>query len=218
MYTDEMDVELKERDTIPPVVVLTSVTITNQTNYQLTYTVDGVQSVENIVLLEGGNSINRCFQDAEQNETCVNWVITLDIVAPVITITSPIGTDIGSESVFLTGTASDASGIASLTVNGQAVTLTPEYYFSTSVSLTPGTNHISLIATDVSGNHSEIILDLVYRPGDANEDGLRNAKDGQILANQLLGVAPQTSSADVDGNGLLNDADLTQFVNLYLSS
>lgn len=69
-------------DTTPPDVVLTSPVLTNFPNYTLTYTVDGVPFSENLLLVEGANTITRTFTDAAGNRTDVNWTITLDSTAP----------------------------------------------------------------------------------------------------------------------------------------
>jgi|GEM_PF-3174423 len=76
-------------DTIPPVVVLTSPTLTKQPAYMLTYTVDGAVRSESVTLHEGANSIDRTTTDVAGNQTVSNWTITLDTIPPVVVLTSP---------------------------------------------------------------------------------------------------------------------------------
>ena len=66
---------------------------------------------------------------------------------PSLQITSPAnGAATHSSTISVTGTASDSLGLSSVTVDGSAVTVTAGA-FSTSVSLTPGSNTITAVAT-----------------------------------------------------------------------
>ncbi len=75
--------------------------------------------------------------------------------APALDITSPKdGATIAAASVTVTGTAHDSGGIASLTVDGHAVKVNDNGSWSTTVSLSKGSNEIDAVAKDDTGNTS----------------------------------------------------------------
>jgi hypothetical protein len=84
-----------------------------------------------------------------------------DTAAPVVTLGVAEGAVIGTSPFTLTGTGTDASGVASLQVNGAAVTPGAGGAFSTPVTLTPGPNAITVMATDCEGNPSRITRNVV---------------------------------------------------------
>ena len=72
--------------------------------------------------------------------------------APTLTIASPAsGTTVSSPSVTVSGTATDTGALASLTVNGNAVSVGAGGTWSTNVTLSPGTHTITAVATDQAG-------------------------------------------------------------------
>jgi hypothetical protein len=81
-----------------------------------------------------------------------------DTTVPSLTIQQPqdqITCD--TDSIVVTGTATDAgAGVASLAVNGQAVSMSPDGAFSTDVPLVEGANTIAVICTDNAGNVTQI--------------------------------------------------------------
>ena len=66
------------RDTAPPVVQLTSPTLSNNPSYLLTYTVDENPNSETIPLAVGDNTINKTIADDAGNETQANWLVRLE--------------------------------------------------------------------------------------------------------------------------------------------
>ncbi|BCS55760.1 hypothetical protein GSbR_03640 [Geobacter sp. SVR] len=89
---------------------------------------------------------------------------TVDNIAPTLTVTTLAdGTITSNNTLTITGTASDANGIQSLTVNGSAVT--PDAVsgaFNTAVPLTSGANTITVIATDSAGNQTTDSRSTIY--------------------------------------------------------
>jgi RHS repeat-associated protein len=79
-----------------------------------------------------------------------------DDVPPVVTISSPAdGIFFNSQSITVTGSASDSiSDVSSLSINGAVVPLRNDT-FSTPVSLTEGANSITVVATDAAGNTAQ---------------------------------------------------------------
>jgi hypothetical protein len=79
-------------DITPPVIVVTSSvpTLTNQSTLIIDYTSDGVQKSKTFNLVEGANHLIITETDQANNTSEVSFDITLDTVAPVITITSTV--------------------------------------------------------------------------------------------------------------------------------
>ena len=86
-----------------------------------------------------------------------------DTTPPALTITSPAnGTTVSTSEITVAGTASDESGIASVTVNGILATGTTSW--STEVTLTEDVNTITVVATDTVGNIANETTVITYTP------------------------------------------------------
>ena len=103
-------------------------------------------------------------------DTNGDWVLvlenTLDTTPPNLTIAQPADFQRFSNSTInVTGTASDASGITGVTVNGAAATLAGSNW-SEQVTLSPGTNLLTVIATDASAgaNTATSTVHAIYQP------------------------------------------------------
>jgi hypothetical protein len=78
-----------------------------------------------------------------------------DTTPPSVAITSPAdNSSTASASVNVSGTASDASGIQSVTVNGNAASISGGNWSYSGLSLACGPNTITAVATDASSNHN----------------------------------------------------------------
>src|ERR1041384_1105296 len=74
---------------------------------------------------------------------------------PVITINKPQAAEVFANSpIEVNGTVTDISGVTSLKVNGAATPVVNDA-FSTQVTLNPGSNQITVMATDFEGNSSQ---------------------------------------------------------------
>ncbi|MBI3291791.1 MAG: hypothetical protein HYZ73_03140 [Elusimicrobia bacterium] len=120
-------------DSVTPVVALTSPILTRQADYTLSYSIDGGTQSEAVTLTEGANTLARSFSDTAGNKTDVSWTITLDSIAPVLTLTSPTLTR-------------QADYTLSYSVDG--VTQTE------AVTLTEGANTLARSFSDAAGNSS----------------------------------------------------------------
>jgi len=85
------------------------------------------------------------------------YVPPTDITPPIIMLTSPhvtrgIKVMAREESLTVTGTATDDSGVAKVTVNGQPTALDATGNFSTEILLKIGENRITVAATDIQRN------------------------------------------------------------------
>ena len=76
-----------------------------------------------------------------------------DVTFPTLNVTSPLPNEsVGSPTVLLQGTASDANGIREIRVNDLPIAGTTN--FSATLPLTPGTNRFLLSAIDLSANRN----------------------------------------------------------------
>jgi Glucodextranase, domain B len=90
---------------------------------------------------------------------------TLAGFAPSLAIASPAnGSSSTSAGVTVSGTASDDAGIASLTVNGHAVSVQSDGSWSAPVTLAPGANTVTAVATDADGITTQRQITITYTP------------------------------------------------------
>lgn len=93
---------------------------------------------------------------AEVNATLEEGLLTIelpDLDPPELTISSPIDqSEIAGGTVLVSGIASDPSGILSVSVNGNPVSVSSSGAFQTTVPLVIGSNLIQITATDTMGN------------------------------------------------------------------
>jgi hypothetical protein len=111
----------------------------------------------NVTLVAGTNTITTVATDNAGNPTTIIRSVTVDTVAPVLTVTAPVvGLVTGNATLAVTGTATDpGSGINTLTVNGLSVPVVAGA-FSTNVTLVAGSNTITVVATDNAGNPATV--------------------------------------------------------------
>jgi hypothetical protein len=85
--------------------------------------------------------------------------------SPSIAITSPVdGSHSSSPTITVTGTASDGAGIASVQVNGQNVSVGGDESWSRQMTLSPGANQVTAVATDVDGLTAQRQITVTYTP------------------------------------------------------
>jgi Glucodextranase, domain B len=84
---------------------------------------------------------------------------------PSVTIATPGAEAATSQPrVVVSGTAADANGLSSLTVDGQAVSVGPDGAWTATVPLSQGANTITAIATNAFGNTAEAQTLATYTP------------------------------------------------------
>jgi glucodextranase-like protein/Big-like domain-containing protein len=117
-------------------------------------------------LAEGAHTIEVFLADNSANEAHATFHFATDTLAPVVKITSPPdGSTVAGSSVAVTGTVTDASPIASATINGQPLALTGGA-FTTTVNLAAGPNPITVEATDAAGHVGRAMVTVTLQ-GDA---------------------------------------------------
>jgi len=155
-------------DDVPPALTLTSPTtgLTNQsavvvsgtTEPGATVTVDGTAVsvgvagafTTTLTLADGAHTIVVNATDAAGNRAAVSVQVTVDTTAPSLAITSPTtGASVSTPDILVTGTAEAGSTVV---VDGYAVALSGGGTFSIELPLSPGTNTITVTATDPAGN------------------------------------------------------------------
>jgi len=112
-----------------------------------------------IPVAAGVNTITVTVTDTAGNTGTAVITVTQDLTPPAVTITGPTALptfSTASPSVTLSGTASDAVGLASVTwtntSSGGSGTATGTTAWSAAVPLTPGSNTVVVTATDTAGN------------------------------------------------------------------
>jgi hypothetical protein len=102
---------------------------------------------------DGAKTITATATDTTNKSTSASVQITLDTTAPVLTIDSPVsGAVVANPILAISGTVSDAlTGIAGVTCNGAPATIITGTV-TCSVTLTEGSNSVTIVATDNAGN------------------------------------------------------------------
>jgi hypothetical protein len=135
------------RGTVADDAGISGVTINNQPA-----ALSGNEFAADIALVEGANNINIVATDVAGRQASVAITTVLDTVAPTLTITSPpAGARTTQNSVDVAGEASDANGIASISINGNPISLV-DNRFTQATALQAGDNAITVVATDLAGN------------------------------------------------------------------
>jgi hypothetical protein len=147
------------------------------------------------------------------NQSWVNLTATTQTPTPIITtltIASPAnGTTTHAPTITVTGTASDASDIASVTVNGLPATGTTSW--NAEITLTEGENTITVVATDTSGNTATETVTVHYEPlrGDLNRDGILTSADAAIALMIAAGGSASCDPATLDAADVNRDGKVT---------
>ena len=92
--------------------------------------------------------------------------VTLPVAtAPALSVsTLADGSYTNQATLNVSGTATDADGIQSVTVNGQAATVNADGSFSTALTLVAGSNTITVVATDATGTEATDSRSVTYDP------------------------------------------------------
>src|SRR5262249_38325168 len=132
----------------------------NKSNPTVTFTcadtisgVDFCQEPITVIAETSGQEIVGTAIDKAGNVATTSVTVKLDRTPTSLSLTSPANlTRSFVQQITLSGTASDGlSGLAGVSCNGIPAALTGNS-FSCSVTLTPGTSPVNVIATDVAGN------------------------------------------------------------------
>lgn len=132
--------------------ITTNITSTKTTNgYTFSYTASS--------LSDGDHTVAFGVSDLDGNAATLSAkTFTVDTVPPTLVISSPsddIHTNVST--VTVSGTTNDeTSSPVTITINGTAVTVGSDGTFSKTVTLTEGTNTITIVATDSAGKTTTV--------------------------------------------------------------
>jgi len=130
-----------------------------------------------------------------------------DITGPELTVAEPTENQvITTATTNVTGTIDDDSVVTSVKVNGSNATINNNNYSLNDFPLTPGTNSINIIATDIFGNTSTVIR-TVTRSDGSNQAPVVDAGNNQSI------TLPNSASL----NGNITDDGLPQPTNLSIT-
>ena len=121
---------------------------------------DGGRFSLDLPLEEGRNELTVIATDLIGGEGVLRTEVILDTEPPVISVTAPLsGESTNADQVRIQGEITDASGISSVEVEGASVSLDGDL-LETVVSLEPGSQTLSIDATDLAGNSRRETLDV----------------------------------------------------------
>ncbi len=165
-------------DTTPPTLTITSPadgSYSRTPSIQVTGTIGGTVAAvtvggqpaslaqggftASVTLVQGANVLVAVATDAAGNQASATALVTLDTTPPTLTLTTPSPGQLTNQpQVQVAGSATDDSGIATLTVGGQPVTLAASGKFSTLVPVGEGVSSIEVDAVDLAGNQQTVVV------------------------------------------------------------
>lgn len=188
-------------------------------NNTLTYTATG--------LGQGSHSFYVVATDNDGNtRTGSTRQFYVDTADPSLSVTSPTNNlATASNTVTVSGTASDTVGLKSVTVNGTTVTVSSSGSFSKSVSLSAGSNTITVVATDNAGRTTVITRTVIYDTV-APSLTVTSPKNGTITKEDQILVSGTASdsqsgikSVTINGNAVtLSDGEFSAYISLEKGS
>lgn len=160
-------------------------------------------------LSEGEQTITYEAVDGSGQTASTTRTVTLDTAAPSLTVTSPTdGAIVTNPSLTVTGTVSDTtSGIASVTVNGEAATVSGTS-FSKVLTLTEGTHTITVIVTDRAGNKTTVTRSVTYDAGapvitvDSPTNGTASNKTEVITSGTVVDTGTGVAAFTINGQNV----------------
>ena len=130
-----------------------------------------------------------------------------DTTGPELTVAEPVENQvITTATINVAGTVDDDSVVVSVKVNGSNAIINNNNYSLNDFPLTPGTNSINVIATDIFGNTSTVIR-TVTRSDGSNQAPVVDAGSNQVIT--------LPNSANLNGN--ITDDGLPQPTNLSIT-
>jgi len=178
-----------------------------------------------VTLAAGANAITVTATDAATNATTLQRSVTQDRTPPTLTVTAPAdGSYSNATAINVSGTASDASPLT-MKVNGSPATVNPDGSFTYSAALAPGTNTLSVVATDAASNATTVsrtvvqdlvapTLDVDIPVLDSSGSSLTNAQNAVVI---VTAMDASPISVTVNGVPVTVDANGKYIVSLPLS-
>ncbi len=105
-------------------------------------------------LSEGVHDLNLTVMDGWGHRSYYAWSITIDTTGPPLSVTSPAYALTNVTTATVAGTTEAG---ATVTVNGNPVTVAPGGAFSATVTLSEGSNALTVVARDSAGNTATVV-------------------------------------------------------------
>jgi len=193
-------------------------TVTDLTTVSLTVNGNPVTPGNNgsfstpVTLTEGLNTVTLIASDAAGNNTTISRSVILDSEAPAVDLISPVDSTITNlSSIIVSGKITDAN-FSLLTIGGNAVTVSADGSFSTTVNLVEGLNSVVLTAKDKAGNTTTVSRSLIRdsqapivtitSPNDSLITKLQSIKvNGTIVDANFASLKINNTSITIDSTG-----------------
>lgn len=181
----------------PLLTIIGSTTDTNTLTFDdtpVTLTTEGGFTIADVNLVEGQNSFNFIATDANGNTVTEIFNVTLDTIAPTITITSPVdGSITGAATQTISGNLSEA---AELSLNGSPIAIDQDNSFTLEdTPLQEGENSFSFVAIDAAGNQTELSL-IVTRDSQAPVITLTAPQNNSVTNQSEISITGNVEGAD----------------------
>lgn len=113
---------------------------------------------------EGVFDVRATWAAEDRDLTATAGPVTVDGTAPTLTISTPARASwTDSTTVLVRGQAADAlAGLSGVTLGGEEIPIDGHGNFSTTTRALPGLNVLELAATDLNGNHRQILQTYIY--------------------------------------------------------
>lgn len=156
---NESTIELTMDGTVVPEEDITKKAVTG--GYECTYTPE-------TALGNGSHTIKVEASDHDGNAAAVKTVsFTVDTVPPTLSVTAPEdGLVTNNSKIVVAGSTDDAtSKPVTVTVNGASVAVNENGTWSKEITLTPGSNTITVVATDKAGKSTTVVRKVTLDTG-----------------------------------------------------
>jgi hypothetical protein len=163
-----------------------------------------------ITLTEGENTITLIATDELSNTITQSLNLELDTTAPVITVSSP--EDGGFLTQNITAITGSLNEVATLTINGESVTIDAVLNFTHDISLNEGENTFTLVATDDAGHSTSQPLTVTLDDAVAPTITITNPQDGLVTSqavHNIIGSLDEAGSVTINGSGITVNNDLS---------
>ncbi len=162
-------------------------------------------------IAEGQNTVTVVATDNADNSATVTVKVTLDSVAPQITLNSPLdkGDFLTNNPAAFTVSGKVSKALASLKINTEAVSVAQDLTFTKSLNLAEGKNTITVEATDLAGNKSTLTRTVTLNTQKVALNVTAPAQ-GYITNKKTVDVTGETQVGaiiKVDGNAATVDGD-----------
>lgn len=190
----------------------TPATFTESENVNFSATVNSIP-VNIVVVDKAGN----------KNQVQISSPTLADTTPPVINITNPSNGQIFKDSSItaLAFTVTDNSSVNTVTVNGKALSVSANNQYSQNLTLKPGENLISIIASDSAENKSTTNIKVSYAPpvsgssgGGSSTSDFQNTKEVITLPSSFDNLNNALIEGLTDTNGNIINVGNTSSIEL----